>query len=640
MAARWRLSEDGLHGAGEGEEEEPDTPRRFRGVALVVRAAAAERLPAPAPARTVIAETLRLGDAWVRWARAGHGGDRLQRISTWVAEWGQCSEGLRRLLVARRTQRLVALGGQALVFADCKLEQVQRTKIGRPVFVILSTAAQRAGLFIRPRCPGRDDAGGGPRDSVPADEQERTTACPELGQRPSLPQPHPQTHPHGVSRPALQRVRPALMHRAAPLPPHRAAPDGQNDRVPRTGAEELARTGEDLFKALSVPLAGARQLLFDSIPELASKEEEDDVPRLEALSDEDEAALFAAAGLPTRRSALALEQQAELMLAAGLPAGGRQMSRSNSCASSVGSLQSAARSDGGYASTTGQGTGAEDTERMLPSAERTLSAWLEAAEPVTLAPCVTRAPRRRHVDGFASPDARGGGVVSWINRRIDPDGVRVKAPETPPKDDALYGKFSPADASVQRSPPGVPKLALGRVPAVLRHIEASGSGSVALRQAETPGSTPSGAPQQAPPHRRSRNDTWRSTEDEREDGSDRCCGVGEQRRGAAAHDNPLLAFWGSAGSCVVACLPVDKGDSLYVPVLVSRGLVRSLPRREQGLRGLGFMEGHRTWSFRCICASACAGDADHNQYLPHTPCVVKMSDGLSVDHAKATSMRA
>ena len=625
-AARWRLSEDGLHGAGEGEEEEEaETPRKFRGVALVVRAAAADRLPAPAPARTVVAETLILGDAWVRWARAGHGGDRLQRLSTWVAEWGQRSEGLRRLLAARRTQRLVALGGRALVFADFKLEQVQRTKIGRPVFVILSTAAQRAGLFIRPRCPGRNDAGGGPRDSVPADEQERTTAGPDLGQRPSLPQPHPRTHPHSISRPALQRVRPALMHRAAPLPPHRAAPDGQNDRVPRTGAEELARTGEDLFKALSMPLAGARQLLFDSIPELASKGEEDDVPRLEALSDEDEAALFAAAGLPTRRSALALEQEAELMLAAGLPAGGRQMSRSNSCASSVGSLQSSARSDGGYASATGQGTGAEDTERMLPSAERTLSSWLEAAEPVTPAPCgsVTSAPQRRHGDGFASPDARGGGgVVSWINRRLDPDGVRVKAPETPPKDYALYRKFSPADAWAQRSPPGVPKLALGRVPAVLRHIEASGSGSVALRQAQTPGSSPSSAPQQAPAHRRSKNDTLRSTEDEREDGSDRGRGVGEQRRGAAAHDNPLLAFWGSAGSCVVACPPVVKGGcSVRACAGMERvGRIFASPRR--GIARFRVQGGHCTWSFHCICASASAGDADHNQYLPDTPCVV------------------
>jgi len=592
-----------------GGDEEPETPRR-RQAAVVVRAAAAELLPAPAPTRAVVAETLRLGDAWVRWARAGNGGDRLQRLSTWVEEWVQRGEGLRRLLAgSRRTQRLVALGGRSLAFADGKLEALQRTKIGRPVFVILSTAAQRVSLFIRPRCPihppplrsasacssapvalGRDDAGGGPRDNVPADEQERTSSGPELGLRHALPQPHQQTHPHDASRPALQRSRPALMHRAAPLPPHRAAPDGQNDRVPRTGVEELARTGEDLFKALSMPLAGARQLLFDSIPELVSKEEEDHVPRLEALSDE-EAELFAAAGLHTRRSELALERDAELMLAAGLPAGGRQMSRSNSCASSVGSMQSAARSDGGYPPSLVPvlspfilADASEGMERMLPGAESTLSGWREAADPVAPAPCgsVTSAPRRRHGDGDASPDTRGGGVVSWINRL---GGVRVKAPETPPKDNALYGQFSRADASAQRSPPGVPKLALGRVAAMLRHVEASDSGAVDLRQAETPGCTSSGAPQQPHAHCRSKNDTWRSTEVEGEDVSlDRCRG-GEQRRGAAAHDNPLLVFWGSAGSCVVACPPVDQGEcsvyTLYVSVLLWRGLVRSLPRREE-----------------------------------------------------------
>ena len=515
------------HGGGP-EGAEPDTPRRRHGRALVVRSAAppprAPPLPVPAPAHALLAATRALGAAWVRWVQDGHGGGRLQRLSVWVADFGQRSDGLRWLLAARRTQRLAALGGEVLAFADGKLEQVQRTEIGRPVFVILSSAAQRAGPFLRPRtaCPGPDweagddtrgESGAGPEQTSVGAE---APAAEAPAAHPALAHAHVPSTP-SMARPLAQRARPVLMHRAAP-PPQRVVPDaGPRERAPRTGPEELARTGENLFMALSAPLAGARQLLFESIPELSSKEEDDEGPRsaawedpLKDLEDDDEA-LFLAAGLPTRRSQASLSD-AELMLAAGLPTGRRQMSRSNSFASSASSLQSAARSDGGGSST-----------------ERSLSAWLEAAVPE--APerwdHATGAPPRRD----ASSEAQSGSVVAWMNRM---GGVAVKSPETPPKTDAL----PLPGTSAQRSPPGVPKLALGRMPAVLRHVEASDSGSVVLRHGAT----------------RDRNDTWRSSEADSEDGgSGGWRGLGEQRQAAGAHGNPLMALFGSAGSCMVAC---------------------------------------------------------------------------------------
>jgi hypothetical protein len=98
------------------------------------------------PVRAILREVLSLGGDWARWAKAGCGGRSLQR----VVEWGERCERFQRILVAPRTRRVLEEG---IKFADRKLDQLQRTTIGRPVFVLFGTAAKRVEPFLRPRIP-------------------------------------------------------------------------------------------------------------------------------------------------------------------------------------------------------------------------------------------------------------------------------------------------------------------------------------------------------------------------------------------------------------------------------------------------------------------------------------------------------
>ena len=101
------------------------------------------------PVRAILREVLSLGGDWARWAKAGCGGRSLQR----VVEWGERCERFQRILVAPRTHRVLELSKEVIKFADRKLDQLQRTTIGRPVFVLFGTAAKSVEPFLRPRIP-------------------------------------------------------------------------------------------------------------------------------------------------------------------------------------------------------------------------------------------------------------------------------------------------------------------------------------------------------------------------------------------------------------------------------------------------------------------------------------------------------
>jgi hypothetical protein len=101
------------------------------------------------PVRAILRKVLSLGGDWARWAKSGCGGRRLQRL----VEWGERCERFQRILAAPRTHRVLELSKEAIKFADRKLDQLQRTTIGRPVFVLFGTAAKRVEPFLRPRIP-------------------------------------------------------------------------------------------------------------------------------------------------------------------------------------------------------------------------------------------------------------------------------------------------------------------------------------------------------------------------------------------------------------------------------------------------------------------------------------------------------
>lgn len=536
------------------------------------------------PAHSALMGAMDLGGSWVRWARAGRGGSRLQRFVEW-SEIKQHSVG-----AAPQTQRLMALGESLLCTLDSKLAHIEHTKIGKPAFVLMGTAAKRAAPFFRPSSPvcGGGDSGGDYDVALPVFKADRLrpqrSIAPALALHvaaatndgsemcaPDSMSAMPQT-PVAPRMPPLEVLPPRLRVAIATHSPREAEHklaylDMKRSNKPRTGQEEFARKSGDLFKALAVPFLDVQQMLFETIPELAPPEDASSTTTLEQHEDAEDSYS---------------EDDIELLLAAGMPTGRSRMSRNASFASimsqesnndtSIGGRSSAASSLNLFSQhlyaddmasaregiTPSNTTAAHTVETprsfcpsppaasdadLYPSCHLANSALMcntsqssrdfpvqsvahasnenlnaQRGTQMALAQAVeTLKEHARHADGrehtistfldtivtdaHAYPpiythtpthvlsesrtsEERDQSIVTWINRM---GGLKVHGPQTPtkppseppaPRHTHHSPPYDPASFSspTRRLPPTVPKLALGRMPAVMRHVEASDTG--------------------------------------------------------------------------------------------------------------------------------------------------------------------
>jgi len=245
------------------------------------------------PAHTVLRAAVHLGISWANVAKTGRIGSRLQRL----VEWSEGNARIRHIAAASHTQTLLSLGERVLCTLDSKLAVLQSTRIGRPVFVLMGSAAKRAEIFLQPHSPvlsGGDSDGEATQDSDgeatqvfigPCDRLHSTTAP----QRSTAPVLHREGAPDvpdslfAISTPA--RLRAAIAHQS----PRETMPNHA-----KLGMEKTHETS--LFTALAVPFFDAQQLLFDAIPKLAPSVGQDECTK---VGSDDMQLLFA--GLPTGR---------------------------------------------------------------------------------------------------------------------------------------------------------------------------------------------------------------------------------------------------------------------------------------------------------------------------------------------------
>lgn len=256
-------------------------------------------------AHAFVSAVVDLARSWLRWGEMGRGGRRIQACVKHVREWGRSGGRVQKVLAAERTKRLLMLGDKVLSWADVKLGGLQRTKIGRPVCILVGEAAKRVEPLVRPRAAGDR---GLASSRMPIHEHctpPRTRGALALRCSPG----HPRVSPSGAPGGG-----PVIHPEQVQGETGTHGPQGASST--RTGGEEFAKESAALLKALSAPLDGAKHLFFDSIPGLVhqpSANQDSDVAEME-FSDEE---LLDAAGLPTRRSQVANE--ADLLAAAGLP---------------------------------------------------------------------------------------------------------------------------------------------------------------------------------------------------------------------------------------------------------------------------------------------------------------------------------
>jgi hypothetical protein len=256
-------------------------------------------------AHALVGNSINIGYAWVRWALAGHGGAQLQGAVQRGKEWVSRNDRVRTVLAAPRTKQLLVLGDRALTFADRKIDDLQRTKIGRPVCMLIGAAAKRAVPLVQPRSFGRVSERPSEFEAVMTPTQYGAAAA----HLPSTPRVPPACTPPRVRAAITQRSAISRSASAVASPVDEGSEDGEAEKVARTGGQELGSKSEDLLKALSAPFLSA----LGTLSELAAQDESKRLLPRAPLVDSD--------GIANGES-----EDVELLLAAGLPTG-RSMPR-------------------------------------------------------------------------------------------------------------------------------------------------------------------------------------------------------------------------------------------------------------------------------------------------------------------------
>jgi len=238
------------------------------------------------PAHTVLRAAVHLGILWANVAKTGRIGSRLQRL----VEWSEGNARIRHIAAASHTQTFLSLGERVLCTLDSKLAVLQSTRMGRPVFVLMGSAAKRAEIFLQPHSPvlsGGDSDGEATQVFIGPCDRLRSTTAPQRSTAPVLHRKGAPDAPDSlfaISAPA--RLRAAIAHQC----PRETMPNHA-----KLGMEKTHETS--LFTSLAVPFFDAQQLLFDAIPKLAPSVGQDECTKV----DSNDMELLLAAGLPTCR---------------------------------------------------------------------------------------------------------------------------------------------------------------------------------------------------------------------------------------------------------------------------------------------------------------------------------------------------